>query len=148
MSRHGYDYDEDYPNAGALYMQRVKNAAKGRRGQALFRELLEALDAMPVKELASRAVVRKGECCALGSLALHRGIDLSPIELPEGEDEDDDGDWSTEWLRDELGIVDCLAREIVYENDDCGPAGETPAERWVRMRNLVTKNITAKPETA
>ncbi len=141
MSRAGYtdEFDERYPNATALYRQRVRNAVRGKRGQAFLRELGDALDAMPEKKLAARTVAKDGDCCALGCVALRRGVDLAPITYTDADDEECDGDWTTEWLRDQLGIPDCLAREIVYENDECGPAGETPAQRWVRVRSLVAK---------
>ena len=48
MSRSGYT--EDCDNL-TLYRQTVANALRGRRGQAFLRELLEALDALEVKEL-------------------------------------------------------------------------------------------------
>lgn len=141
MSRAGYGDDEDFPGQHGLYRGTVRRAIRGKRGQAFLRELADALDAMPVKELVARTVVRQSECCALGAVALRRGLDLSPIAYDDPEGEEIDGDWTTEWLRDELGIVDCLAREVVYENDECGAWNETPADRWRRVRAWVASHL-------
>jgi hypothetical protein len=37
-------------------------------------------------------------------------------------------------------IATQLAQEIVYENDE-GPYGETPKQRWTRMRDWVFANL-------
>ena len=38
-------------------------------------------------------------------------------------------------------IAECLAQEIVYKNDEDGYYGETPEQRWIRMRAWVVKQI-------
>ncbi|MGE0206128.1 MAG: hypothetical protein AB7E70_21575 [Hyphomicrobiaceae bacterium] len=146
MSRSGYTEDDDlFYNQAALYRSTVRNALRGRRGQAFLRELAAALDAMPKKELLARTVVRSGECCALGALAMRRGVDLSPIDY-EDDDAAEDGDWTTEWLRDRLGILDCVAREVVYQNDEAYWHHEEPSDRWARMRAWVESKIQRAPE--
>lgn len=148
MSRAGYTDDDDCSsNRIALYRSAVRNALRGKRGQAFLRELAAALDEMPKKELLARTVVRNGECCALGAVAIRRGIDLSPVDY-EDDDAAEDGDWTTEWLRDRLGIVDCLAREVVYQNEEAYWFNEEPSERWKRMRAWVESKIQRAPEEA
>lgn len=151
MIRSGYSDDEEcFPNQFRLWAANVRRSIRGKRGQAFLRELADALDAMPTKELVRGYAITadKSCCCALGCVALRRGVDVSPIVpepdgIDDGYDGDPDGDWSTEWLRDELGIPDALAREIAYQNDDGGPdIDETPAERWTRMRAWVARRIT------
>jgi hypothetical protein len=136
MSRSGYSDDLD-PLALGRWRQAVKRAIEGKRGQAFLHEMASALDAMPVKELIAGEVVRdSAHVCAIGSVALVRGIDVSELDIHDGEE-----------VGAALGIARALACEIAYENDECGPsrwqapAGETPAQRWQRMRDWVAKNL-------
>ena len=46
MSRSGYTDDNEDPLANGRWWQAVKRSLEGKRGQALLRELVEALDAM------------------------------------------------------------------------------------------------------
>lgn len=163
MSRHGYvDYEGDDPLAEGRWRGAMLSAKKGKRGQAFFKELLEALDAMPAKELAAHSFTQDGEVCALGAVALKRGIDVSEFEPPK-----DENDWDDEIDHDALGekfgIAACLAREVMYENDECDRwhwedtgavcngvrhgdtrkyrTHDTPAERWQRMRDWAIRQI-------
>ncbi len=166
MSRHGYtDYDGDDPLAQGRWMGALRAAKRGKRGQSFFKELIEALDAMPVKELAAHSFTKDGEVCALGSVALKRGIDVSEFEtLPEDHPDAWDDEINHDALADKFGIAACLAREIMYENDECDQwhweddgsivrngvrHGETrtvrhhdlPAERWQRMRDWAVRQL-------
>ena len=136
MSRHGYiEFEGDDPLAEGRWLGAILSAKRGKRGQSFFRELIEALDAMPEKVLAARSFTRGGEVCALGAVALKRGIDVSEFEPPEGDDSwDDEVDHSA--LADTFGIAKCLAREIMYENDD-EYCKETPEQRYIRIRKWV-----------
>jgi len=143
MSRSGYTdgYCEDQW-AMICWRGAVKSAMRGRRGQALLREMAAALDAMPIKRLIAHEIVGDGGVCALGAVAVQRGLDVSDVE-PE----------DREAVADLFGIAEALAAEIAYENDECGrrryvpapdPNGrrkicieETPEERWSRMRAWV-----------
>lgn len=154
MSRHGYvDYDGDDPLAEGRWRGALLSAFRGKRGQAFLRELIEALDAMPEKALAAHSFVKDGEICALGSVALKRGIDVSEFEST---DDKYDDHIDHDALAAKFNVASCLAREIMYENDDgdqwhwedtgavCQgvPYGsnrkyrthDTPEERWQRMR--------------
>ena len=134
MSRSGYS--DDYDDHGALNRWRanVKRAIGGQRGQAFLREMATSLDAMPVKELVADAVVRdSAHVCAMGAVALARGLDVSKVD-PE----------DPEAVAKTFGIAGAMACEIAFENDERNAwAGhqETPAERWTRMRKWVSEHL-------
>lgn len=144
MSRSGYS--EDCDNLG-LWRGAVQRAIAGKRGQAFLREMADALDAMPVKELVADDVVRDSEhVCAMGAVIVRRKIDVSEVDI-----------YDADATADLLGIAGALAKEIAYENDECGRSydvegppqwgyvrpsrDETPGERWTRMRAWVAANL-------
>ena len=130
MSRSGYSEDCENIN---LYRGRVARAVRGRRGQAFLREMGTALDAMEVKELITDEIVTEdGQACAIGAVALARGLDVSALDV-----EDSDA------VADVFGIAPCLAAEIAFENDEAW-GRQTPAERWERMRKWVDENTKEK----
>ena len=89
----------------------VTSAIRGRRGQALLRELAAALDAMPEKRLIAEEIMGEdGSCCALGAVAKRRGIDVDGLD-PE----------DSETVAVTFGIAKALACEIVYINDEQNP---------------------------
>ena len=138
MSRSGYDVIDDQW-AMICYRGAVASAIRGKRGQALLRDLLGALDAMPDKKLIANDFVRSdGGCCALGVLGLARGID--PDDLHSLDDD-------PAVVAKAFGISTALAAEIEYENDEGGPCRgshgtETTEHRWTRMRAWVASKIT------
>lgn len=163
MSRHGYiEFDGDDSLQEGRWRGALTAAIRGKRGQAFFQELIDALDAMPVKEISAHSFVQGGEVCALGAVALKRGIDVSEFERSEDEEE-----WEHEIdhtaLANKFGIAECLAREVMFENDDCDQwhweddgsvcegvrhgetrkhrTNELPAERWQRMRDWAARKI-------
>lgn len=129
MSRSGYVEDGDHLN---LYRGAVQRAIRGKRGQKLLREMGAAMDAMPVKELVAGEIQKDGQVCALGAVAAVRGLDVAEIDITDGVQ-----------MGKAFGIARALALEIAYENDDDDGChdGETPAERWVRMRKWVNANV-------
>jgi hypothetical protein len=138
MSRSGYseDYDEQFPNAGAFYRSSITSATRGKRGQAFFRALVDALDAMPDKRLiADELATASGEFCAIGALGRVRGIkmdDLNPEDASR--------------VAERFNIAECLAREVVFENDEGGgfywrAEPEIPEHRWQRMRDWAAAQI-------
>lgn len=139
MSRSGYSDDLDN---WALIKWRgaVASATKGARGQAMLRELLAALGAMPEKELVEDALVTaEGEYCALGVLGAARGLDMTKVD-PE----------DRKAVAQLFGVAPALIAEIVFENDDdfgCYyPDNEVTAQsrkrnRWWRMRAWVEAQI-------
>jgi hypothetical protein len=138
MSRSGYSDDCD---GWALIRWRgaVESAIRGQRGQTLLRELVEALDAMPVKELIAHELEADGSYCALGVVGKKRGIAIAEID-PE----------DAEAVAAKFDIASALAKEIVFINDEEGSylywAGqETPAARWMRVRAWAASQIKTQP---
>lgn len=135
MSRSGYC---DSCEGWELIMWRgaVESALKGRRGQAFLKEMLAAMDAMPVKRLIAHDLVRpNGEVCAIGSVAVARGTDLSGVE-PECDDSQE--------LANRMGIARAMVKEIEFINDDdfCyESASETPEQRFARVYKWVKEQI-------
>jgi hypothetical protein len=171
MSRSGYrefDGDEDVLAMGR-WRAMLKSAFAGKRGRKFLTDLRDALDVMPVKRLITRELKdADGEVCAIGSVGVRRGVDMSSMLKPADCDQDDwDSDWESEaeWNAEKLGemfdIASCMAQEVMYQNDECDElrldsTGErliswrgerppshydTPEERWVRMRKWVAKKL-------
>lgn len=124
MSRSGYS--DDCENV-QLWRGAVDRATFGSRGQAFMRRLRDALDAMPVKRLiVGELVDDNGEVCALGAVDPAKDVDA----------------YEPEDVAEHFGIARALACEIVYQNDESDwHGGETPEQRWVRMRAWVEKQI-------
>ena len=107
MSRSGYSDDCDSAELN-MWTGAVASAIRGKRGQAMLRELLAALDALPENRLATESLVSaEGEYCALGALGRARGMDMESID-PEDRK-------SVAWA---FGIAEALAAEIMYRNDE------------------------------
>ena len=130
MSRSGYD-DGDGSWQWIMYRGSVKSAIRGKRGQKLLTDLVEAMDSMETKELVTGVLENAyGQVCALGAVGTERGIDMIGI------DEDDYNEVS-----EVFDIAKALAREIVFVNDECGRHKETPAQRWTRLRTWALDNL-------
>ena len=114
MSRSGYSDDCD---GWALIRWRgaVTSAIRGKRGQAVLREIVEALDALPEKTLAANSLVSADvEFCTLGALGRARGMDMTRID-PDDRDS----------VASAFEVAEALAAEIMYLND------EIVADEWV-----------------
>ena len=142
MSRSGYcegDGDASDNWNHIMWRGRVTSSIRGKRGQALLKEMLEALDAMPNKRLVKEVLEADGEVCALGCLGQKRGIDMSRLD-PENYTE----------VAEAFGVADPLVQEIVYENDETRDYSVypskafTPEQRWQHMRDWVAKQIDAR----
>lgn len=116
MSRSGYSDDFDDQWGLIRYRGAVNSAIKGKRGQALLRELLAALDAMPGKRLVAGELESDGEFCALGVVGHAKGLNLASIDT-----------YDSEALGANFNIAEALAREIMWINDEA--VGE---HEWVR----------------
>jgi hypothetical protein len=134
MSRSGYSDDCD---GWALIRWRgaVKQAIRGQRGQAMLRELVQALDALPAKRLAADSLVTAdGDYCTLGALGRARGMDMTPI------DADDRAS-----VAQAFNVAEALAAEVMWMNDEvCDDFGHYadvevcgPMRRWERHRRTV-----------
>lgn len=111
MSRSGYNDDCEDPLAVGRWRAAVRSALTGRRGQALLRELAEALDAMPDKRLYPGSfATADGEFCTLGVLGAKRGTDMSDLG-------DEDG-CDPAMVGQRFGIAPAMAAEIMYLNDE------------------------------
>lgn len=132
MSRSGYNEDWDGDQwTMIMYRGRVASAARGKRGQALLKDILIAMNAMPCKRLVAHELEQAdGAVCAIGAAGKLRGVDMSKLDP-------DDPDT----VAGQFNVADCLVREIVWENDDCGPRKETPEQRFERMRDWVRSQI-------
>jgi len=130
MSRSNYSDDCENQWGWIRWRGQVASAIRGKRGQALLRETLAALDAMPDKTLITDELVANGEFCTLGVIGQARGIPIADIDPEE-----------TEVVAKLFDVAEPLVREIVYENDECGAWHETPKHRWARMRQWVAGNI-------
>lgn len=130
MSRSGYSDDcEDI----WLYRQAVDRAINGKRGQAFFTDLVEALDAMPEKRLITSAFSTPDGCCALGVLGRHKGVDLSDLEHEEEH-------VNHRAVAKRFNIAKSLSAEVQFMNDEWD-SPETPEQRWQRMRRWAASNL-------
>lgn len=132
MSRSGYSDSLDQWEL-IRYRGQVASAIRGKRGQALLRDLLVALDAMPAHRLIAHELrSATGEVCAIGSVFAARNIPPESVDETEPED-----------VAHAVGIAPCLAAEIAFENDEAVPYNETPEHRWERMRAWVAAQLKA-----
>lgn len=133
MSRSGYidDYDDDN-GALAMYRGMVASATRGKRGQALLKDILIAMNGMPVKRLIKDDLERMdGSVCAIGAAGKLRGVDMTNVD-PE----------DPHTVAGKFNVAACLAREIVWENDENWDSRkETPEERFYRMRKWLRRQI-------
>jgi len=146
MSRSGYDYDGDYDNWATIrWAGQLASAIRGKRGQAFLRELIEALDAMPIKGLIKDDLIRVDVeidpfgggyiaadapiVCALGAVGVRRGVKLETLEP-----DDYEGVAAT------FGIARQLAAEVAYQNDEVG-RHDTPEWRWKRVRDWAAAKL-------
>lgn len=171
MSRSGYtDDDGDDPLAHGRWRAAVRSSLQGKRGQALLKELADALDAMPDKRLYPGSfATAEGEFCTLGVLGAKRGTKMDDLG--------DEDDCDPGFVANRFGIAPAMAAEIMYMNDEyavdvwkwvdveiCGPMppyhfqpyghkkhhrsvrvpnDNHPQERWQRMRDWVATNLKA-----
>lgn len=131
MGRSGYTEDLDTLDLGRWRGQ-VKSAIRGKRGQAFFRDLIAALDALPEKRLISAEIKDDAGCvCALGALGTKKGLDLDTLDP-----------YDYEGLGGSFNIAHQLAQEVMYENDEGNIWGrESPEQRWERMREWAVKQL-------
>lgn len=132
MSRSGYGLDCDGWDL-IRWRGAVKSAIRGARGQQLLRDMLAALDAMPVKRLIASTLETNGEVCALGAVGKTRGIDMSRLD-PE----------DPQKVSEAFGVASALVQEIAFMNEEWVSYDETPEQRWKRMRQWVLEQIRSK----
>jgi hypothetical protein len=136
MSRSGYNEDMDDQWQLIRWRGAVESAMNGKRGQAFLREMLAAIDSLPVAKLVAKdlqyydGATDTVLACALGAVGLKRGVDMTRFD-PE----------DTETVAGKLGIADAMAREIVYMNDEWFDWKEKPEHRFYRMRRWIVASI-------
>lgn len=143
MSRSGYNDDCDYGWGSIRWRGAVHSAMGGKRGQAFLWEMLDALDALPLKRLVSDelqtpdlipcshwGLYETQSVCAIGAVGQRRGVDMTKLD-PEDSDS----------VAGTFGIARAMACEIVYVNDEDGHYNETPERRWARVRHWVASEI-------
>lgn len=129
MSRSGYSDDND-PWAHIRWRGQVASATRGKRGQRMFIELRDALDAMPNKRLITGDLEADGEVCTLGALGQARGIDMKDLDICD-----------TEALGETFDVAHQLAAEVMWMNDDAWPYCFSDEDRWTRVRAWVDQQI-------
>jgi hypothetical protein len=130
MSRSGYSEAYEMENWSLIrWRGQVASAIKGKRGQAFLHELVEALDAMPEKRLIANDLEHAGNVCAIGSVGVRRGVDMSVID-PHDYDK----------IAGIFGVAHQLVQEIEWMNDE-GYFGATPEGRWKFMRDWAAEQL-------
>lgn len=125
------DYSDDISQWDMIrWRGAVSSGIRGARGQKALREMLDALDNMPVKALIKNDLICEDGVCALGALAQKRGIDVSRV--------DPDDSQRVALL---FGLSEAMVREIVYINDEASWFPETPKQRFNRVREWVAGQI-------
>lgn len=129
MSRSGYTDDCD---GWELIMWRgaVSRAIKGKRGQAFLRELANALDSMPVKELIADKLEASGQVCAIGRVGQVRGTRMDDLD-PE----------DSVTVASRFGVANALVKELTFINDDDFATPSSPADRWKVVRRWVAEQL-------
>jgi hypothetical protein len=128
MSRSGYS---DSCEGWALIRWRgqVASAIRGKRGQALLRDMKAALEAMPERRLISGELECKDGVCALGALGKARGVDMTGL----------DPYWR-EGVAEAFDVAEQLAAEVMHVNDEQRWKA-TPEERWSTVHAWVCSNL-------
>lgn len=152
MSRFNcYECDGEGP-PHEFWRQAARNALRGRKGQAVLRELREALLALSASRLLKGYFCHDGEVCALGALAkyrLERGQAIPATfgraqytrleEIERAEDVEDE--YTTMYLGEKMGLKKTLAWAVAWENDEGGWDSDTPEQRYQRMSRWVEGQI-------
>jgi len=153
----GDDYDYEFPNQGELWSANVQRHLKGAKGQAILRELRDALLALPKKKLINgRLADEQGCVCTVGALAAHRGVslkELAEIIKPDerwGEIDAWEAEVRTMDLGRRIGLKEVMAVTLAARNDDVwlAPVDETDEQRYIRVLAWVESQITPELVTA
>ncbi len=151
------------------FMANAKRALKGRKGQAVLKELEEALVALPEKKLISghfadlrvnpiskekgyKTIYERteGDVCTMGCLLVHRkmkkqfklkGQALMEAVIEVTCDPNDGGSEAIQQAASALDIVYPLAYELAFQNDEEGDREETDEARYERVLAWVRKQL-------
>jgi|ERR1700679_542053 len=142
MARHGLSEIEGFDDVGDIlsygrWRGAVASILRGKRGQAFLRELLRALDALPMPRLISGELEDcNGEVCALGAVGRVRGLQMAEIDIEDYEQ-----------VATAFFVHEKLAQEVMFINDEWGykPNSVPGMEHRFRVvRDWVLKNIRSK----
>ena len=134
MNRSGYS--DDCENL-ELYRATVDRLIKGNRGHAMLRLLARFMDEMEEKVLiADELIDAEGDCCTLGVICKARSVDISDLEMDDIE--------LPQILSHRLGMPWQLVAELMWLNDEAGRCGESPVDRWTRVRGWLWEQIEGK----
>ena len=121
-------YDDNWgddPLEAGRWLARVRSQALSRRGALAFRALEAALLAQPRHRLIRGALAdRRGDFCALGSLASHKGAAKVWLQGHAYQDDEEIMDWAEA----RLDVPKWVAWMIMDENDE--RASKAPEVRW------------------
>ena len=123
-SRSGYSNDAD-PWEHIRWRGAVASALRGERGQALLREMLAAMLALPERKLIANDMERGGQVCSLGAVMRARGLDTNIKDCA--------------IIAARLGIAEAMTREVMAVNDY--KDGEAPEMRFERMLKWIEGKI-------
>lgn len=144
------DYDFDYPNQGDLWSANVQRHLAGAKGQAILRELRDALLTLPERKLINgRLADEQGCVCTVGALAAHRGVslkELAELVKPDerwGEVDAYEAEMRTMDLGRRIGLKEVMSVTLAARNDDCwyAPLDETDEQRYERVLKWVESNL-------
>jgi hypothetical protein len=149
MSRSGYTDEMDNSWDHIMWRGAVASSLRGKRGQSFLKEMLAALDTLPMKRLVANKLAAPDliacshwglfeaeSVCAIGSVGKARGINMADLN-PE----------NYTAVAGEFGIAQTMAREIAFINDEAGLYKETPEQRFARVRAWIESEIREAPRT-
>ena len=157
MSRfNGDEFYEEFANQGLMWEANRTRHLCGAKGQAVLRELRDALIELPEHRLiASRLADESGCVCTVGALARHRGVptqELAELVKPGkwGDVDSYDAELATTALGARLGLKEVMSITLSSINDDIwfAPTDETPEERYERVLRWVESKIQPEPVAA
>jgi hypothetical protein len=140
---YSYDGEEQFDNQGMFLYHAFRRALEGKRGQKLLRDIAAAMDAMLVKRLVKGTFhTTDGDVCALGAAGRLRGVDMAPLNklAAEANGDDDLIAYVIDGAARAFDVASSLAQGVMDNNDD-GPAGETPEQRFLRVRRWLASEL-------
>jgi hypothetical protein len=139
MTRLYCDDDSD-PSQEGLITGAWRSAIRGRRGQQFLGDLVQALDALPLPELAAGALEDEetGCCCAFGAVRRLRGVDAVPLWFDPTEEDIAPGN-----LAKPFNVSETFAWAVVQANEDemIGNDEKTRRLRWKQVRDWAVRHL-------
>ena len=137
MSRINWDCEDRFPGDMALQESNRRRALAGKRGQALLRELEQALIALPERRLGEGYLIDGDDVCALGAAVR---VSLLADGYPAEEARRRMNLMVLADARGRLRISKPLAEAVICENDE-DQGCDTPRDRYERMLAWVRSKL-------